>query len=68
MPTRYILAANQIMPIKVTNSSTKDTIICQRGAPNGIRIIITIGEVKGIIEKTVAKVPCGSFITTAKPI
>ena len=36
---------------------------------NGYNVhYITIGDVNGIIEKTVATVPCGSLITVKNPI
>ena len=40
-----------------------DVIISHVGIPNGIRVIIVIGEVKGIIDKTVANVELGSDTT-----
>ena len=40
-----------------------DVIISHVGIPNGIRVIIVIGEVNGIIDKTVAKVEFGSDTT-----
>ena len=37
----------------------KDIICSEIGTPLGIRIIITIGEVKGIIEKMTDIIPSG---------
>ena len=37
-----------------------DNRTCHRSGSNGIRTIITIGEVSGIILIQVARVPCGS--------
>ncbi len=37
------------------------------GTPNGMRINITTGDVKGIKEKIWETVPCGSSITVKKP-
>ena len=41
------------VPIKINNES----ICCQIGTPNGIRISITTGDVKGTKENIVATVP-----------
>jgi hypothetical protein len=62
------LAANQTHPTKVRNNIPTETAICQSGTPNGMRIIITIGEVNGIIENVVATTPCGLFITVKNPM
>src|SRR5690606_7070261 len=67
MPTRYILAANQTVTIKVPNSKTSERICCHQGTPKGMRISITTGEVKGINENTVETVPLGSSITVKIP-
>jgi len=67
IPTRYILAANQTTEKKVANNKLTEIAICHKGTPNGIRINITMGDVSGIIEKTTAIVPFGSFITLKKP-
>ncbi len=50
MPVRYTLAAIQTNPINVITIRNIERKICQYGTPKGIRAIITIGEVKGIIE------------------
>lgn len=39
-----------------------DNKICHVGGSYGIRIIITTGEVNGMIEAQNAKLPCGSLI------
>lgn len=38
-------------------------MISHVGIPNGIRVIIVIGDVNGIIERIVANVELGSLIT-----
>jgi hypothetical protein len=62
------LAANQTTPKNVANNKDTEIAICHHGTPKGIRISITIGDVKGIIEKTTAIVPWGLLITVKKPI
>ena len=47
----------QTTKMKVPKSIVTEIEICHQGTPNGILINITMGEVKGIIEKTVATVP-----------
>ena len=42
---------------------TSDVIISQVGIPNGIRVIIVIGDVNGIIDRIVASVEFGSDTT-----
>ena len=42
---------------------TSDVIISQVGMPNGIRVIIVIGDVNGIIDRIVANVELGSDTT-----
>lgn len=59
--------ANHTTPKNVMKSRTIEVMICHRGTPNGIRINITIGDVKGMNENRVAMVPCGSFITVKNP-
>ena len=44
---------------------TIDNTICQAGGSNGIRIIITTGEVNGMIDAQKARSPCGSRIIAA---
>jgi hypothetical protein len=51
------LAANQTTEKKVPNNNVIDIAICHQGTPNGIRMSITIGEVRGTIEKMIAIVP-----------
>ncbi len=63
MPTRYIFAESHTMPAKEAYSKAKDVHICQAGMPNGMRAIITIGEVKGIIDVQTASEDAG-FCTT----
>ncbi|GIV41542.1 MAG: hypothetical protein KatS3mg034_0852 [Vicingaceae bacterium] len=59
MPVRYILAASRVKKTKPTTTSTIDSNNSHIGTPNGRRIIITIGEVRGIIENQNATVPSG---------
>ena len=47
IPTRYIFAANQTTNRNVANNKTNETTICHIGTPNGMRIIMTIGDVNG---------------------
>ena len=67
IPTLYTLAANHTTPPKVAYKITKLSNTCHQSTPKGIRISITIGDVNGINENTVATVPCGLFITVKKP-
>jgi len=50
MPVRYILAAIAIKPTIVAISITDEISTCSQGTPKGMRAIITMGEVSGIIE------------------
>ena len=63
MPVLYILPANQVVKIKPSISITEDRIKSKIGTPNGIRAIITIGEVNGIIENQKAILLVGSTTT-----
>ena len=63
MPTRYILADSHTIPTNDRYRMASDVIISHVGMPNGIRVIIVMGAVKGIIESIVANVELGSFIT-----
>ena len=53
IPVLYILPANQVVKIKPAINRLMDKPNCHHGTvagtPNGIRAIITIGELKGII-------------------
>ena len=53
--------------VNVPIKSIKLKNCCHNGTPNGIRISITTGEVKGMKENTVETVPCGSSITVKTP-
>lgn len=68
MPTRYIFAANHTIAIKDTYSRTREIMISHVDMPNGIRAIITIGDVNGIIDITVARVELGSDTTVSDRI
>ena len=59
MPVLYILAAIQVIRIKVPMSKMMEMTICQMGTPNGILTIMEIGEVKGIMDRTTDKTPSG---------
>src|SRR5690606_24868152 len=61
IPTLYILAANIEITIKVPYNSISEIIISQKGIPNGILTIITIGAVKGIRDVQNASGPSGLF-------
>ena len=50
IPVLYIFAAIQTKPRNVTTINIIEMAICHIGTPNGMRAIITIGEVSGIIE------------------
>lgn len=53
MPVRYIRAANQVVNMKPAISRTMERPNCHQGTvtgtPNGIRAIITMGELKGMM-------------------
>ena len=71
IPTRYIFAATHTIAINDTYNNTNESIISHVAIPNGIRAIITIGAVNGIIDIIVAKLELGSFTTVidnTKPI
>jgi hypothetical protein len=60
MPVRYILAASQVQARKVRISKiTEANIWGAGGKPNGIRAIITMGDVRGMIENQTASFPEG---------
>jgi len=63
IPILYILPANHAMIPKERNRISAETQICQSGIPNGIRAIITMGLVNGIIEVHKAIVLLGSVPT-----
>ena len=63
IPTRKIFAASHVVRIKVMNSSAIERIISHVGMPNGMRAIITIGEVNGIIEVHTTSGELGSLNT-----
>ena len=50
IPVLYIFAAIQTKAANVTTMSPMLKASCQYGTPNGILAIITIGEVRGIME------------------
>ena len=54
-----INSAIQIIKITVKYKINKEIICSEIGTPFGIRIIITIGDVKGIIEKMTETTPSG---------
>ena len=51
--------------MKPNTSKPSDSTNSQTGTPNGIRAIITIGEVKGMIDVQKASGPSGDFKTVA---
>ena len=59
---RYIFPASQVIKTKVIISSDMESINSHSGTPNGIRAIITTGEVNGIIENQKAVGDCGFWI------
>lgn len=63
IPTRYILADSHIIPKNDTYRSTTESSDCHTGMPNGMRAIITMGEVKGMIEVHKASPELGSCTT-----
>ena len=46
---------------KATNNSTIERLTCHPGTPKGMRNIMAMGEVNGMIESHVAKLPEGSL-------
>src|SRR5699024_6089216 len=67
IPTRYIFAPTQTTARMDSTKMRMEMVTSHQGTPKGIRINMTMGEVRGIWEKTTATVPCGSFITEKKP-
>ena len=69
IPVRYILPANQVVSIKPPISIAIERPNCHQGTvlgiPKGIRHIMMIGELKGIILAQKARSPVGSAITGA---
>lgn len=63
IPTRYIFADTHTIPMNEIYRIMRDVIISHVGIPNGIRVIIVIGDVNGIIDKIVANVELGSDTT-----
>ena len=53
IPVRYILAANQVVNMNPAINKTMERPNCHQGTvtgtPNGIRAIITMGELKGMM-------------------
>ena len=63
MPTRYILAANHITPMKVPIMSMIESTICHAGTSvAAILDIILIGEVSGKREAKIARLESGFSI------
>ena len=63
MPTRNIFAASHVVSVNVRYSTVSEVIISHVGMPKGMRAIITIGEVNGIIEHHTARGELGSLNT-----
>ena len=63
MPVLYILAASQVQKRKPNIKRVTDNTISIIGTPKGIRTIIIIGEVSGIIDSQKATGPSGLLIT-----
>ena len=63
IPTRKIFAASHVVKIKVAYNSPSESKISHAGMPNGMRAIITIGEVNGMTEVQNAKGELGSLKT-----
>ena len=59
MPKRYILAENQVKPMDDIYKNPMESSISHKGTSNGTRTIMTIGEVKGIMEHQKANGPSG---------
>ena len=71
IPTRYILAATHTIPRNDRKSTTAETIISHSGIPEGIRDIMTIGDVNGTIDSQKASDVLGSaaaIVETIRPI
>ena len=70
IPVLYILAATQVAPRNPSIKITTDGTICvQMSTPKGIRIIMAIGDVSGILdaiaaapEKSVIYFPAGKYV------
>ena len=63
MPTLYILEATQVVKRKPSTKNKADNANCHAGTPKGIRIIIAIGEVNGIIDSHTDNELSGLLIT-----
>lgn len=63
IPTRYILPAAHAMMMNVPMSSPNERSISQAGMSYGMRAIITMGDVSGIIENQNAISDVGSLMT-----
>ena len=63
IPTRYILPANHTTTANVAMSIPSDRAISHVGMSYGMRAIITIGDVSGIIENQNASSDVGSLMT-----
>ena len=63
MPTRKILDASHVVAINAAYSNTRDRIISHVGIPNGMRAIITIGDVRGMMDAQKAIGALGSLNT-----
>ncbi len=57
-------AATQVVNRKPMIMEPIEAAICQAGTPNGIRIIMAIGEVNGMMDNTTASVLSGLLIIT----
>jgi hypothetical protein len=68
IPVLYIFPLSHTEKIKPPISRTMERVNCQYGTvpgtPNGIRAIIMIGELKGIMLPQTAIGPVGSFMAT----
>lgn len=63
IPMRYIFADSHVVSTKLRYSTTSDVAISHVGMPKGMRAIITIGEVNGIIDAQKAIGELGSLNT-----
>ena len=61
IPVLYIFPASHVIKMNVSISITSDTATCQYGTPNGILIIMEIGDVNGIMESHIPKLLSGLF-------
>ena len=64
MPVLYIFPASQVVAKKPITSMAAEVQICHMGTPNGIRIIMMTGEVKGINDIHKANGPSGWLVMT----